>query len=55
VNIRTVVVDASLAIKWVLEEPYSREAEELLKKMERGGRADCRARPPAIRGSRRLV
>ena len=28
----TVVVDASLAIKWVVDEPYSREAERLLEK-----------------------
>lgn len=31
-NAGTVVVDASLAVKWVLEEPYTREAEELLAK-----------------------
>ena len=35
-NERTVVVDASLALKWVLEEPLSREAEGLLAQWEEG-------------------
>lgn len=35
-NGRRVVVDASLALKWVVEEPHSRKAEDLLAQWEKG-------------------